>query len=51
MRPGVKEEGAKMSLDLIAVLLSVPAAIVALFDLWDKVSALLQRIDGDEAED
>lgn len=38
-------------IEIIAVLISVPAAIVALFDLCDKVSALIERIDGDEAQD
>ena len=38
--------------EIIAVLISIPAAIVALFDLCDKVSALIKRIDGDtEAQD
>lgn len=51
MEPGAWKEGIAMT-DIIMVLLSVPAAIVALFDLCDKVSALIEWIDGEaEAQD
>ncbi|WP_269207956.1 hypothetical protein [Schaalia sp. ZJ405] len=41
-----------MSLDLIKVLLSIPAAIIALVELADKVSRLVEKFGKHrEAED
>lgn len=52
MEPGAWRKGAKMILQLIAVLISVPAAIVALIELVEKACRLIARLDwGDEAQD
>lgn len=40
---GGVEEGAKMILDIITVLISVPVATVALMELVEKVSRLISR--------
>lgn len=45
VEPGAWRKGAKMILQLITVLISVPAAIVALIELVEKALRLIARLE------
>lgn len=52
MEPGAWRKGAKIMIEIIAVLISVPAAIVALIELIEKACRLIARLEwSDEAQD